>query len=305
MGIDFTHLFTPTFLVELRSGFSRDNNHQNGIWGGIDVASQIGLPDSTHDTDLIGFPLFNVTDYASLGGAANEPVQFAVTDIQIRRKFTWVKARHVMKWGYEYDRTRFNQPYFNNNRGTFNFNGSGTTALRWPISCWAVERGHAHGRLEPQLPARHQHGRLLQRRFQGAAEPHAEPGNPLRDRHDSHGPLQPHDEFRAGTRQGRAGFQRSQRDGCRSPRPACRTASLMPMPSGLPRSLVNPDYNNFAPRVGLCLDALEQPQDRAARRLRHLLYGLAVESVPQQSAEHVPLRADGNLHRTSRPGPIW
>jgi Carboxypeptidase regulatory-like domain/TonB-dependent Receptor Plug Domain len=124
MGIVFTHLFTPTFLVEYNTGFSRASNHQNGIWGGIDVASQIGLPDSTRDPDLVGFPLFNVTDYASLGGAANEPVEFAVTEIQNSAKFTWVKGKHVMKFGFEYDRTRFNQPFYNNNRGTFNFTGS-------------------------------------------------------------------------------------------------------------------------------------------------------------------------------------
>ena len=72
MGIDFTHLFTPTFLVEARSGFSREHEpRRTRVWGGIDVAAQIGLPDSTQDPELVGFPLFNVTDYASLGGAAN------------------------------------------------------------------------------------------------------------------------------------------------------------------------------------------------------------------------------------------
>ena len=70
MGLDFTHLFTPTFLVELRTGFSRAIPTRTAFWGGIDVAQlRSGLPDSTHDPDLVGFPLFNVTDYASLGRA--------------------------------------------------------------------------------------------------------------------------------------------------------------------------------------------------------------------------------------------
>jgi hypothetical protein len=124
MGVDYTHMFTPTLLVEFHSGFSRNTNHENSIWGGIDVAAQLGIPDSTHDPDLVGFPLFNVTDYASIGSGANEPIQFAVTDIQNGAKFTWVKSRHVMKWGFEHSRTRFNMPYFNNNRGTFAFNGA-------------------------------------------------------------------------------------------------------------------------------------------------------------------------------------
>ncbi|HTM51218.1 MAG TPA: carboxypeptidase regulatory-like domain-containing protein [Bryobacteraceae bacterium] len=124
MGIDFTHMFTPTFLVEMRSGFSRNTTRNKCVWNGIDVAGQLGIPDSTKDPDLVGFPLFNVTDYSSLGCTANMPVEYHVTDIQGSFKFTWVKSRHVMKWGYEHSRVRINQPYFNNNRGTFVFNGA-------------------------------------------------------------------------------------------------------------------------------------------------------------------------------------
>ena len=62
-----------------------------------------------------------MTDYATIGSTASMPVQFHVTDIQNGVKFTWVKSRHNMKWGFDLSRVRFNQPYFNNNRGTFNF----------------------------------------------------------------------------------------------------------------------------------------------------------------------------------------
>src|SRR5439155_19306391 len=98
------------------------------VWGGTNVAGQLGLRGSTVDPDLIGFPLFQITDYANIGCAANQPIQFHVTDIQNGFKFTWVKSRHVMKWGFEHWRNRINQPYFNNNRGTFNFTGSWSTA---------------------------------------------------------------------------------------------------------------------------------------------------------------------------------
>ncbi|MBI3680945.1 MAG: TonB-dependent receptor [Acidobacteria bacterium] len=124
MGLDYTHLFTPGFLVELRTGFSRNTARQHCIWKEQDIAGQLGIPGSTKDPDLIAFPLFNVTDFAPIGCAANQPVEFHVTDIQNGFKFTWVKSRHVMKWGFEHSRARFNQPFFNNNRGTFTFNGA-------------------------------------------------------------------------------------------------------------------------------------------------------------------------------------
>ena len=128
MGIDFTHLFTPAFLVEVHSGYSRNTERDNSVWGGRNIAQELGLIGSTQDPDLIGFPRFNVTDYASIGSEANQPIQFHVTDIQNGFKFTWVKSRHLMKWGFDHSRVRINQPYFNNNRGTFTFNGAWSSA---------------------------------------------------------------------------------------------------------------------------------------------------------------------------------
>jgi hypothetical protein len=119
MGIDVTHVFSPALIMELRSGYSRNTARQNTVWAGQNVARGLGIPGSTAEPELLGFPLFTVLDYAPLGSAANMPVQFHVTDIQNGARFTWVKGKHVRKWGAEHARVRFNQPYFNNNRGTF------------------------------------------------------------------------------------------------------------------------------------------------------------------------------------------
>lgn len=121
MGIDFTHLFSPTFLVEFHSGFSRNTARERTVWAGRDMARELGFAGSTIDPDLLGFPLVNVLDYVSIGSAANMPVEFHVTDIQYGVKFTRVKSRHNMKWGFDLSRVRINQPYFNNNRGTYTF----------------------------------------------------------------------------------------------------------------------------------------------------------------------------------------
>lgn len=121
LGLDYTHLFTPTFLVEVGGGFSRNSNHNNCVWAGRDVARELGFVGSTTEPELLGFPLVTMTDYVDIGCSASLPVQYFVTDIQGRIKFTWVKSRHTVKWGYDVSRVRFNQPYFNNNRGTYKF----------------------------------------------------------------------------------------------------------------------------------------------------------------------------------------
>ncbi|MGH9661452.1 MAG: carboxypeptidase regulatory-like domain-containing protein, partial [Bryobacteraceae bacterium] len=119
LGLDYTHLFTPTFLVELRAGYSRNTTRERAVLAGVDFAEQLGIPGSTKEPELLAFPLINVQSYTSLGNAANQPVQYHVTDILSGFKFTWVKSRHVRKWGLDYSRVRINQPFFNNNRGTY------------------------------------------------------------------------------------------------------------------------------------------------------------------------------------------
>src|SRR5262249_50077501 len=93
------------------------------ISDGSDTAAELGMAGSAHDPLLRGFPLVNITNYLSIGYAANEPVQYFVTNWQWDGKMTWIKANHIVKFGADYNRYQFNQPYFNNSRGTMTANG--------------------------------------------------------------------------------------------------------------------------------------------------------------------------------------
>jgi hypothetical protein len=126
-GLNYTRLFSPTLINEARLGFSRTDNHQVGNTMGHDYAGDWGLIGPTKDPQMVGFPLFKLTNYSSLGNAANLPVNFDVNNWQVGDTFTWVRSRHMMKFGFDYLRTQFFQPYFNNNRGTFPFTGYWTT----------------------------------------------------------------------------------------------------------------------------------------------------------------------------------
>ena len=46
-----------------------------------------------------------------------------MTNYGIRETVTWIKGDHVLKFGYDYSRNRFNQPYFNNAHGTMTASG--------------------------------------------------------------------------------------------------------------------------------------------------------------------------------------
>jgi hypothetical protein len=118
-GLGWTHLFSPTLLVEIRAGFNRQSNSADSTSVGVDYARQLGIPGSTTDPALMGFPQITLLGYSSIGAHNSLPTRFSLTNIQGGLKFTWVRSRHVMKWGYDQGRNRFNQPFYNGNRGLF------------------------------------------------------------------------------------------------------------------------------------------------------------------------------------------
>jgi outer membrane receptor protein involved in Fe transport len=127
-GLNWTYIVTPALLNEARMGFSRTANRQRSVWAGQDIAEQLGIPGTTTDPDLVGFPRFTIRDLLTLGDPASQPVTFHVNNLQWGNTTTLIRGRHAVKWGFEILRTQFFQPHNNNNRGTFNFLGRWTNA---------------------------------------------------------------------------------------------------------------------------------------------------------------------------------
>ncbi|MBV9084550.1 MAG: hypothetical protein JOZ62_17895, partial [Acidobacteriaceae bacterium] len=124
-GLTYTHLFSPVLISESRLGFSRTDEVDLPTTAGTDYNALLGLP-SPGDPHLIGFPLFTITNYEKLGNGANLPVHFTVNNFEWAQTLTIVKGKHMIKTGPDFLRTQFFQPYYNNNRGTFNFLGRWT-----------------------------------------------------------------------------------------------------------------------------------------------------------------------------------
>lgn len=120
-GIDHTHLFSPTLLLEARVGYSRGATNESTASQGQEIARQLGISGVTTDPVLKGWPRVTIQDYVSLGSVAGQPADYHVTTILSSAKLTWIKNKHVLKWGADIERVRFNQPYTDNARGTFAF----------------------------------------------------------------------------------------------------------------------------------------------------------------------------------------
>jgi len=132
-GVDYTHMFSSTFLMELRFGFSRNVTYQHGRFAGKDIASELGLPNLIPEGESAGNPylldwpqVFAGNNYPQLGSGANMPIEFFTTDWQHGIKFSWVKNKHNIKFGYNGSFVQMNQPFLNNQRGTFRFVGNRT-----------------------------------------------------------------------------------------------------------------------------------------------------------------------------------
>ncbi len=124
-GLSYTRIFSPTVVLESRFGLSRCAT-RDGLAGNYPTAAQLGMVGSYAGNPAFpaAFPQIAVTGYLNIGYGNNEPVQYFVTAYGIHETLTWIKGAHVMKMGADLSWSRFNQPYFNNLRGSMTASGS-------------------------------------------------------------------------------------------------------------------------------------------------------------------------------------
>lgn len=127
-GISYTRVFTPTFLNEFRMGYSRFTSLAVGTFAGQDIASKIGITGLNSGPSEIGFPVVKITGYASMGDPAKDPESLVENDYQYSDTLTWVKSKHLIKFGGQALRTQMFQSVNNAIRGNFNILGRWTNA---------------------------------------------------------------------------------------------------------------------------------------------------------------------------------
>ena len=123
-GLSYTHTFTPTIINEARFSISRSVEQDFGMPQGVNYNAQFGMPGGPTDPALAGFPVINITNYASLGPASQMPLRFWVTNKDVSDTLTWVKGEHLIKLGGQLLRSDFFRVYDTNSRGTYAFTGT-------------------------------------------------------------------------------------------------------------------------------------------------------------------------------------
>ena len=124
-GLTYTQSFTPQLVNEFRFGVTRTLSYGAGVHAGTNYDAQLGLPGPT-DPGVIGFPEFLISGYAQIGDAPGWPNTYTSTSYNASNTLTWVKGTHLIKFGGDVLRSQWFETTSTGERGIFQFTGSWT-----------------------------------------------------------------------------------------------------------------------------------------------------------------------------------
>ncbi|MFB3922961.1 MAG: TonB-dependent receptor domain-containing protein [Terriglobia bacterium] len=236
------HIFNSQFINEARVGFHRYRLDVFQHAYGMNLAEKFGLQGVNVGPDFSGLPIVYLDDYNSLGGDDWKPLFFRETSFQINDNVTYMRGKHALKMGFEFRPRDENNYYTIFPAGAF---WSGNIYTSWsggvPFG-WYWQGGHPLADVLLGIPGYGYHGR----RF----------GSPdLKDRQYSFF-LQ--DDWKVTDRLTlNLGVRYEYATPFFSPKNemALFDPGLQKMliagKDGVSRYIVEPDRNNWAPRVGL------------------------------------------------------
>ena len=125
-GISETRIFSPSLVNEFRMGLTRTTNAELSAHAGSNYAAQYGIPGTTSDPALAGFPKFSITGFETFGDNASDPIRYTVNNYDWNDAVTWNKGKHSVRFGGDVLYVQYYQPTNSNFNGTFTFNGKTT-----------------------------------------------------------------------------------------------------------------------------------------------------------------------------------
>ncbi len=107
-AVNYTHLFSPTLIMELRVGVSRYSNRAENLDIGTNAAEALGINGANLDRWTSGLTSISVGGYADpiVGYAASVPWNRAETNFDYVGNFTKIRGNHTLKWGVDLRRGR-------------------------------------------------------------------------------------------------------------------------------------------------------------------------------------------------------
>ena len=122
-----THVFTPTFLADVRMGFSRFD--MGNLYpqaealepGGKGLGELLGVPNTNQVPQSHGVPLFSMTGYSGIGGPSSIPTIRLENTFNPSVNLTNIRGRHTIKFGTSIVRRQVIDFQANQGNGSFSF----------------------------------------------------------------------------------------------------------------------------------------------------------------------------------------
>jgi hypothetical protein len=123
---NWTHVFSPRWIGELRAGYSRLkvlNLHEDYQADVVNRLGILGLTDVGRTPFNNGAPRVTLTGYSAIGGGTSSPQGRGENTYQYVGNMTFIRGPHTLKMGGDYFRFLYNSFNTSTGRGAFSFDG--------------------------------------------------------------------------------------------------------------------------------------------------------------------------------------
>ncbi|HEX4274307.1 MAG TPA: TonB-dependent receptor [Bryobacteraceae bacterium] len=132
-SVGHIHQFNGDLFHELRIGFNRQTSSLTQEDYGQNLSQKFGIPGINQSPETSGLSSLNITGLFSVGGSILTPLRLATTGWNFSEKLTWAKGRHLVHFGFDYQYEMGSSGYLVYGRGYYTFlNLSTSSAVGTP-----------------------------------------------------------------------------------------------------------------------------------------------------------------------------
>jgi hypothetical protein len=128
-GLGYTYQISPTMLNDVRVGLNRQTTALTQEDYGQNLSQQFGIPGINVSPQTSGLSNLDVAGLFDIGDSLLTPLQLNTTNWNLTDKITWVKGRHVIHVGVDYQHEMGSTGYLVYGRGLYTFLNLSTDSL--------------------------------------------------------------------------------------------------------------------------------------------------------------------------------
>lgn len=131
-GAGYTLQISPVMINEIRAGLNRQTTALIQEGYGENLSERFGISGVNVSPQTSGLSSMVVSGLFNLGGSLLTPLQLATTQENISNKISWVKGRHILRVGFDYQNELGSAGYLAYGRGLYTFLSLSTSSAVGP-----------------------------------------------------------------------------------------------------------------------------------------------------------------------------